>query len=123
MEGSTSRDRERRAAPRAPLALRVWISPGEAAVPHHAVDLSAEGVFVLTAKPSDVGALLNLRIELPGAEAIAVSGLVVRSQLVLGAGGTPGLSGMGIRFRDLEEKDRSRLGKLVEAVRRALELG
>ena len=117
---------ERRSAPRVPLALRVTVTharAGEPATTHHARDFSPEGVFLFTPRPLEVGSEVTLEIELPDGGCVSVSGQVVRMQIVREALEPPGLSGMAIRFKNLDEAVGERILRLVEAVHKALETG
>jgi hypothetical protein len=68
-----------------------------------------------------VGSEVALDIELPGGGTVSVEGEVVRMQIVREVREPPGLSGMAIRFKSVGEADGTRIARLVEAVRRALE--
>ena len=110
---------ERRSAPRVPLALRVTLThkrSGEPATTHHARDLSPEGVFLFTPRPLEVGSEVALEIELPDGGAVSVAGQVVRMQIVREVLEPPGLSGMAIRFEDLDTAVGERILRLVEAL-------
>jgi hypothetical protein len=68
-----------------------------------------------------MGAELALEIELPGRPPIALTGEVVRVQIVRDLSEPPGLSGMAVCFKAVDDKDRQRITKLVESVRKVLE--
>ena len=118
-----SRDGRRRTT-RVPLALRALVRHKDSEEPatyHHVRDLSPDGVFLFTPSPLEMGAELTLEIELPGRPSIALTGEVVRVQIVRDVSEPPGLSGMAVCFKAVDDKDRERITKLVESVRKVLE--
>jgi len=124
MDAESPGNKERRAAPRAPLAFRVRFGRvGEAQTELPSRDLSTQGLFVYSAQPLAVGAEVVMTLELVGSAAMDLRGTVVRTQVVTHIGEGPALSGMGVRFKDVSPADRERLGAMVESVRKALSLG
>jgi len=101
--------------PRAPLTGPVkffnWDRPMQA----DALEISPEGIFLKTGQALPEGALLTLRLTLPGwAQAFTVLGKVVRTV----RGGLLRPAGMGVRFIDISATARASIWEYV--ARRAL---
>ena len=113
------RPEDRRASPRVPLALHVRV--GKSVQLYLARDLSADGVFLFTPTPEDVGTELSLALELPDRSVLSLNGAVVRTQQVKEVGAGFGMSGMAVKFTNVPEDDHRRLVRLVDSVRDALD--
>lgn len=108
---------ERREAIRVTTCLQVQVSNDAARALARAHDLSEGGMFLQTNQPSRPGTPVSLELlDLPGGP-LNLEGTVVWVRLEGEGVGTPG---MGIRFRNLDEWDRTVLFELVEAELRAL---
>jgi Tfp pilus assembly protein PilZ len=102
-------DNQRR-FPRAPLTGTVkfydWDKPMQA----DATEISGEGIFLKTPQALPEGALLTLRLCIPGLdEAFTVLGKVVRTV----RGGLLRPAGMGVRFVDIPARARDRISEYV----------
>lgn len=105
-----SKSRERRQAPRLPLAITVELSDERGFSLHSTSDLSAGGAYFDRAIPHPVGARVSASFTLPGDE----RPIVCEAEVV----NVPHQNqfGMGVHFLNLGEADRRRLTELTEIV-------
>lgn len=108
---------ERREAIRVSTRLLVQVSWDAARELARAHDLSEGGVFLQTNHPSQPGTPVELELQDLRGAPLSLEGTVVWVRLEGQGVGTPG---MGIRFRNLDDWDRTLLFELVEAALRAL---
>jgi len=77
-------------------------------------NISEGGLFIATEAPMDIGSIVSLRFTLPGSSIeIDVNGEVrwIKDQAAAGSGSLPG---MGIRFIDLDPKNRKLIEEFVK---------
>jgi len=108
---------ERRGAIRVSTRLQVQVSWDAARELARAHDLSEGGVFLQTNHPSQPGTPVDLELQDLRGRPLNLAGTVVWVRMEGEGAGTPG---MGIRFRNLDEWDRTLLFELVEAALSAL---
>ncbi len=104
-----SENSERRRDPRIPVELWIEAEADDELYFHRAANLSVGGAFFDKTIPEPVGKVVQLRFTLPGAPGeISCRGEIVSAQ---------GL-GMGVKFVDLKESDRSAIETLLERLQR-----
>lgn len=97
---------DHRRFPRAPLTGRVKFYDWDKPMHADATEISGEGIFLKTPEALPEGALLTLRLSIPGLdEAFTVLGRVVRTV----RGGFLRPAGMGVRFVDISARARERI--------------
>ena len=107
------KDPERRATARIPLRIQIQYRTAEQFFRDYMLNLSTGGIFIETARPLKVGTRLKIQFCLPRMEKeILADGVVVRRVNVHGK--NPGTGGMGIRFSDLDPKDKSSLDDYIQ---------
>jgi uncharacterized protein (TIGR02266 family) len=103
---------EHRAHQRAPLTGAVKFFEWNKARQAEALEISAGGIFLRTKEVLAEGAMVTLRVTLPGLrQAFTVLGKVVRTV----RGGLFSQPGMGVRFVDLKPAERSIISNYVMA--------
>jgi len=108
---------ERREAIRVCTRLQVLVTWDAARDLARAHDLSEGGLFLQTSHPSEPGTPVELELQDLRGRPLCLEGTVVWVRLEADGTGDPG---MGIRFRNLDDWDRTVLAELVEAALRAL---
>ena len=107
---------DRRKSQRADLVVRVDYQTVDELFSNFARDINEGGIFVETATPHPLGALVDLQFRLPGSdEPVQIKGTVVR--VVEGEDGEP--PGVGIEFETLAGPTRHRINQLVRRLRAA----
>jgi uncharacterized protein (TIGR02266 family) len=101
------------------LSVRLKAVTVDEFIDHHAVNVSAQGIFVQTERPSLLDTLVQLQVRLAtGQTIIAGLGRVVwtrdASQATVGPA-----AGMGVKFVKLDERSRAFVGNLVIATEEA----
>jgi uncharacterized protein (TIGR02266 family) len=98
---------DRRQARRVPIELWIEEEEGDALYFQRAANLSAGGAYFVQTVPQPVGTVVRLKFTLPGEQSeIACTGEIVSAQA--------DDMGMGVKFLDLDERDRARIQALVE---------
>ena len=100
---------DRRSSPRVVLKTAVTFSSESNFYTGFLDNISEGGLFIATYHPAELGTKMQVEFSLPdGGEPITVKAEVrwVRAQGADGEGSTPGL---GLRFTDLDDKDRNRI--------------
>jgi len=106
---------ERRSALRVRTKLEVLVSWDETRELARAQDLSESGLFLRTSHPNEPGTAVELELHDVRGRPFHVEGTVVWVRLAADRLGEPG---MGIKFRNLDDWDRTILAELVEAALR-----
>jgi len=107
---------EKREFPRHTLRTRVVLEDerGEGFIYFYATDISRGGLFIESEIPLKIGTKIFLSFTLQdNEEPIRTTGEVVRMEKL--APSYTGISGMGIRFLDLDSQDRQRLETFASA--------
>lgn len=102
---------ERREALRVRTKLEVVVTWDEAQELARARDLSEGGLFLRTSHPSELGTEVELELQDARGRPLHLEGTVVWVRLETDGAGA---AGIGIKFRDLEDWDRTLLAELVE---------
>jgi uncharacterized protein (TIGR02266 family) len=107
-------DPERRATTRVPLRIQIQYQTADQFFQDYMQNLSSGGIFIETSKPLKVGMKLKVQFCLPNMKKkeILADGVVVRR--VNMGGKDSGLGGMGIRFADLDAKDKAFLDEYIQ---------
>lgn len=105
---------ERRRATRSPLTVRIDYATVDEIFSEFTRDINEGGLFIETEKPHAPGTEVSMQFHLPGSDEIVETvGRVVR----ISRGG-PGMPpGMGIEFDELTPDDRSKIDRIVRALR------
>jgi len=100
---------EKRKHPRFPVQIRIQYRAADQFFTDYIQNLSLGGIFVETAEPLPVNTLLKVQFSLPSMDVpVVADGLVVHS-VQAGRKKNPAVSGMGIRFSDLDRKSKKAL--------------
>lgn len=109
---------KRRDSIRVRTRLQVQVSWDAARELVRARDLSEGGVFLQTNHPIEPGTPVEIELDDLRGRPLSVEGTVAWVRLESDRAGAPG---MGIRFRNLDDWDRTLLSELVEAALRSLQ--
>jgi Tfp pilus assembly protein PilZ len=105
---------DRRAVPRQRVSIRAGYRAGGQQRYGDLYDLGADGVFICTREPLELGARLDLMIHTPGDQGfVYADGLVVWTNLVH-CDTVP--AGMGVRFVAVDPQARDRLLEQLESL-------
>ena len=105
---------DRRRADRAGVTVRIDYATVDEIFSEFTRDINEGGVFIETEKPHQPGTEVSMQFHLPGGrEVLQTLGRVVR--VWSGNEATP--AGMGIEFDELTPDDRSRIDRIVRALR------
>ena len=102
------RQSDRRRAVRAPIDLWMEESKGNELYFRRTGNLSAGGVYFEQSIPHPLGTRVNLKFSLPGQDRV----IETLAEIVNTPGDKDGL-GMGVRFIDLDDTDRTRIESYV----------
>jgi type IV pilus assembly protein PilZ len=109
--------RDRRRSPRVLVDLEVDYSCEDTFLFAYITDMSALGIFVRTNAPEPPGTLLNVRFTLPGdRKPLTVEGRVVWINAFRPGDVTNINPGMGIKFVNVDHRDRRRIVALVRKI-------
>jgi len=98
----TKAGRERRRTQRFPVQIQIQYQTADGFFQDYMRNLSLGGIFIETSKPLPMNTKLRVEFRLPDMSApIAADGIVVHT-LRVGQVKNPTVSGMGIRFSELE---------------------
>jgi uncharacterized protein (TIGR02266 family) len=90
-----------RREPRLPITLQVSYRTQGAFLVAYSVNLSKGGIYIETREPLEVGAAVSLELDVPGAGALKVEGVVAWVR----QGSPDGLpEGMGVQFNTLDDR-------------------
>lgn len=116
-EGCSSVDAaqaERRRANRSALTVRIDYATVDEIFSEFTRDINEGGLFIETEKPHLPGTEVSMQFHLPGSdEVVETIGRVVR--ISRGGAGVP--PGMGIEFDELKPDDRTKIDRIVRALR------
>ena len=116
-EGCSSVDAaqaERRRANRSALTVRIDYATVDEIFSEFTRDINEGGLFIETEKPHLPGTEVSMQFHLPGSdEVVETIGRVVR--VSRGGAGVP--PGMGIEFDELKPDDRTKIDRIVRALR------
>ena len=102
----TKSSRERRRERRVPVQIQIRYQTVDGFFQDYMRNLSLGGIFIETAKPLPMNTKLRVEFCLPEmSNPIVADGVVVHT-LRVGENRNPGVSGMGIRFAELEMSSR-----------------
>ena len=105
----TKANRERRRERRVPVQIQIQYNTVDGFFQDYIRNLSLGGIFIETAKPLPMNTKLRVEFCLPEmVDPITADGIVVHT-LHVGRTKNPGVSGMGIRFSELEASSRQML--------------
>ena len=105
---------ERRHAMRASVTVRIDYATVDEMFSEFTRDINEGGVFIETEKPHQAGTEVSMQFHLPGTgEVLHTIGRVVR----VSSGNLTAPAGMGIEFDELTSADRSKIDKIVRALR------
>ncbi len=105
----TKPSRERRRERRVPVQIQIQYNSVDGFFQDYIRNLSLGGIFIETAKPLPMNTKLRVEFCLPEMDTpITADGIVVHT-LRVGRTKNPGVSGMGIRFSELETSSRRML--------------
>lgn len=105
---------DRRRSRRAEVLVRVDYQTVDELFSDFARNVNEGGLFVETEAPLAIDTVVSVQFQIPGSdEPVRGSGRVVRTM----AGGSEGVSGMGIEFDDLDDESRRRINELVRSLR------
>jgi type IV pilus assembly protein PilZ len=108
---------DRRRADRAGVTVRIDYATIDEIFSEFTRDINEGGVFIETEKPHQPGTEVSMQFHLPGGrEVLQTLGRVVR--VWSGSEATP--PGMGIEFDELTSDDRSKIDRIVRALRAGL---
>jgi uncharacterized protein (TIGR02266 family) len=102
---------DKRKTKRVPLKITSKVSAKDCTTCNDTVNISHGGLFISTPEPLDEGSEINLALQLPDGESVAIKGKVkwVRQNEKEGE-----RAGMGIEFVGISEKDIKKIKKLTE---------
>jgi uncharacterized protein (TIGR02266 family) len=107
--------RERRRTRRVPVEIQIQYETADGFFQDYMRNLSLGGIFIETSKPLPMNTKLKVRFSLPDmSDPIVADGVVVHT-LRLGQPKNPSVSGMGIRFSELEPSSKEMLESYLQA--------
>lgn len=105
----TKKGRERRRFDRVPVEIEIRYETADGFFQDYIRNLSLGGIFIETSKPLPTNTKLKVQFSLPEmSDPIVADGVVVHT-LRVGQARNPSVSGMGIRFSELEPSSRQML--------------
>lgn len=105
---------DRRRADRAGVTVRIDYATIDEIFSEFTRDINEGGVFIETEKPHQPGTQVSMQFHLPGGrEVLQTIGRVVR----VWSGNDATSPGMGIEFDELTAQDRSKIDRIVRALR------
>jgi uncharacterized protein (TIGR02266 family) len=106
--------RERRRSNRVPVEIQIQYETADGFFQDYIRNLSLGGIFIETSKPLPTNTKLKVQFSLPEiSDPIVADGVVVHT-LRLGQTQNPSVSGMGIRFSELEPSSRQILESYLQ---------
>jgi uncharacterized protein (TIGR02266 family) len=110
-------DDPRRTFPRYPARFAVRLSNVQDFVLEYAANISAGGVFVETAVPPEMDAVIGISMELPGGGAPVEAKAVVVHRVTTAEAKARGVpAGVGVQFVGADDKFRERIDKAIETI-------
>ena len=106
--------RERRRTRRLPVEIQIQYETADGFFQDYIRNLSLGGIFIETSKPLPMHTKLKVQFSLPDMGAPIVADGVVVHTLRVGQPRNPSLSGMGIRFSDLEPSSKEMLESYLQ---------
>ncbi len=100
---------ERRKYPRVPVRIRIQYRVADQFFTDYIQNLSLGGIFVETTEPLPVHTALKVQFSLPAMEEPIVADGVVVHRVEINRGKGKAASGMGIRFSQLDERNKRAL--------------
>ena len=107
--------RERRRASRVPVEIQIQYETADGFFQDYMRNLSLGGIFIETPKPLPMNTKLKVQFSLPDMTAPIVADGVVVHTLRLGQPKNPSVSGMGIKFSELEPSSKEMLESYLQA--------
>ena len=107
--------RERRRARRVPVEIQIQYETADGFFQDYMRNLSLGGIFIETPKPLPMHTKLKVQFSLPDMSAPIVADGVVVHTLRLGQPKKPSVSGMGIKFSELEPSSKEMLESYLQA--------
>lgn len=118
---SMTEKHDKRQSPRAPVSIRIDYSTVDQFFWDFAGNINEGGVFVESSRPLDVGSTVQLKFFLPNLEApVETTGEVIWTDQT-GSGQDPtstGKPGMGIQFKELDEKSKAAINHLIKELKK-----
>lgn len=113
-DAAVGADGDRRRTGRAAVTVRISYATVDEMFSEFTQDINEGGLFIETEKPHQPGTEVSMQFHLPGSdEVLQTIGRVVR--VSSGDVGTP--AGMGIEFDELTPDDRTKIDRIVRALR------
>ena len=109
------RGRERRHARRVPIEIQIQYETADGFFQDYMRNLSLGGIFIETSEPLPVRTKLKVQFCLPEMSRPIVADGVVVHTLRVGQGRNPSVSGMGIKFSELDPSSRQMLEEYLHA--------
>ena len=107
--------RERRRSGRVPVEIQIQYETADGFFEDYIRNLSLGGIFIETPKPLPMNTKLKVQFSLPDMSAPIVADGVVVHTLRLGQPKNPSVSGMGIRFSELDAASTETLESYLQA--------
>jgi uncharacterized protein (TIGR02266 family) len=107
--------RERRRAKRVPVEIQIQYETPDGFFQDYMRNLSLGGIFIETPKPLPMNTKLKVQFSLPDMSSPIVAEGVVVHTLRVGQPENPSVSGMGIRFSELEPSSKEMLESYLQA--------
>jgi uncharacterized protein (TIGR02266 family) len=105
---------ERRRTNRAPVTVRIAYATVDEMFSEFTRDINEGGLFIETENPHPPGTEVSMQFHLPGStEIVQTIGRVVR----VSNGDAAGPPGMGLEFDELTPDDRTRIDRIIRALR------
>lgn len=114
---SQARD-ERRKHPRIPVRICIQYRVADQFFTDYIQNLSLGGIFVETPDPLPVRTALKVQFSLPSLEKPIVADGVVVHRVEIGKGRSKAASGMGIRFSQLDGRNKRALEAYIQKLQR-----
>jgi len=105
---------ERRRARRVPVEIQIQYETADGFFQDYIRNLSLGGIFIETPKPLPMNTKLKVQFSLPDMSAPIVAEGVVVHTLRVGQPKNPSVSGMGIRFSELEPSSKEILESYLQ---------
>ncbi len=107
--------RERRRQRRVPVQIQIQYESADGFFQDYVRNLSLGGIFIETPKPLPMNTKLKVQFSLPDMNSPIVAEGVVVHTLRVGQPKNPSVSGMGIRFSELEPSSKETLESYLQA--------